>query len=109
MPNISREMSWLSPKRRRTTGNLRKIPNGQVTVNNEDKVAPSLPSPTLQRSVSAYRPDSIPEEVVAGSSLSSASDGNLFYAYARKVGRVETTVNEGKFLLLTQTRLERRW
>lgn len=111
MPAMPRDMSsWLSPKRRRTTGNLRGM-NGTVTTNGSGDAMttvngagsdmstsppqPSIPeSPTSptpgQRRPKAVRPASQP--VVrrmassAGSSTGLGEDsGNLFYAYARKV------------------------
>lgn len=80
------EMSWLSPKRRRTTGNLKTIPNGQI--NNAraggEPATPEAPSrvrtPTSERAPSIPRPLSQPVE----SSALPGSDGNLFYAYARR-------------------------
>ena len=81
---MPKDMSWLSPKRRRTTGNLKTLPNGQV---NSDATNGSAPpgSPVVVRPPSAHRPISQP--VV--STVNNTGDGNLFYAYARKVNQAE--------------------
>ncbi len=85
----SRTMSFLSPKRRRTTGNLKAV-NG--TVHTRSAEAPPLPSsPTKERPTVTHRPVSqpvVPSSVNGASGSGNGSvggDGNLFYAYARKV------------------------
>lgn len=90
---MPKDMSWLSPKRRRTTGNLKAVPNGQVTsapTSAGSDGIPESPSSTLERSQSAYRPLSQPAVSFASSNSNGSvgeggGDGNLFYAYARKV------------------------
>ncbi|KAK6389713.1 hypothetical protein LTR65_006195 [Meristemomyces frigidus] len=77
-------MSWLSPKRRRTTGNLKTLQNSQANNNatnsangngngSTDTIPGSPPSTPRQLS----------QPVVLGASQVQA-DGNLFYAYARR-------------------------
>ena len=74
-------MSWLTPRRRRTTGNLKQVPNGQVSavVNGNAPLSPVLDEVALERPPSAARAISQPTVPVVN------GDGNLFYAYARKV------------------------
>lgn len=105
MPAMPKDMSWLSPKRRRTTGNLQNLPNGQIPNGNTNVNGgevpssplhpPSVPqSPTTSMSEKrpkTGRPVSQPQVRRATSSsgpLTGAVEdsGNLFYAYARKVG-----------------------
>ena len=76
-------MSWLTPRRRRTTGNLKNVPNGQVnaTVNGEGPISPTIDEVPVERPPSTARAISQPAVPVANGS----GDGNLFYAYARKV------------------------
>ena len=80
---VPKNMSWLSPKRRRTTGNLKAIPNAQVngdaTSTSTNGSAPT--SPLSQRPSTTHRPFTQP--VIT--SVKPSDDGNLFYAYARKV------------------------
>lgn len=78
----ARSMSFLSPKRRKTTGNL-KI-NGQVAA---EAPPPSLGSPLAERPLATHRPVSQPVvPVVNGVGVGvGGGDQNLFYAYARKV------------------------
>ncbi|KAK3725999.1 hypothetical protein LTR37_000147 [Vermiconidia calcicola] len=88
MPSRPKDMSWLTPKRRRTTGNL-KTANAQVGNGSGTQAVP--PVPTLESPIAVERPASTPrtisQPVVPSSSHSngdSGGDGNLFYAYARK-------------------------
>jgi hypothetical protein len=72
-------ISWLSPRRRRTTGNLKSI-NGQVNgVTFDAPNSPTIDEAVLERPASTQRTISQPAVPVA------SGDGNLFYAYARKV------------------------
>jgi hypothetical protein len=87
-PKNRSSMSFLSPKRRKTTGNL-KI-NG---TSSETPASPSLGSPIAERPSATHRPNSQPLIPVAanvngvgvGNGAGAGGDGNLFYAYARKV------------------------
>jgi hypothetical protein len=74
-------MSWLTPRRRRTTGNLKHIPNGQVNavVNADAPISPTIDEVAVERPPSTARAISQPVVPVA------SGEGNLFYAYARKV------------------------
>ncbi|KXT01226.1 hypothetical protein AC578_3789 [Pseudocercospora eumusae] len=82
------EMSWLSPKRRRTTGNLKTVPNGQVKIGasiaegNEQGEREAHPNRTksMDRPPATPRPLSQPNV----SNGTQSGDGNLFYAYARQ-------------------------
>lgn len=125
-------MSWLSPKRRRTTGNLKTLPNGDqqpssvqpppaTGSSNDDSVtvdsnAISLPTrpriqptaalhekkipgqSTAKRPTTLARPLSQPlmstATLPSGDGTANDDDGNgdLFYAYARKVrGQADTS------------------
>ena len=124
-PDVAKEMSWLSPKRRRTTGNLKTLPNGDqqpssvqpppaTGSSNDDSVtvdsnAVSLPTRpriqptaalhgkkipgqfTAKRPTTLARPLSQPLMSTAnspsgdGTANGDDGNGNLFYAYARKV------------------------
>ena len=84
-------MSWLTPKRRRTTGNL-KTANAQVGNGAGTQAVP--PVPNLENLIAVERPASTPRTIsqpaIPSSSHSNgdsgeSGDGNLFYAYARKV------------------------
>lgn len=106
MPAMPKDMSWLSPKRRRTTGNLQNLQNGQVPngtaggvngseVSSSPSQPPSLPqSPTTpvvqEKRPKSARPVSQPQVRRVTSSSGpvqgvGGDSGNLFYAYARKV------------------------
>ncbi|KAK3705910.1 hypothetical protein LTR37_013063 [Vermiconidia calcicola] len=83
-------MSWLTPKRRRTTGNL-KTANAQVGNGAGTQAVP--PVPNLENLIAVERPASTPRTIsqpaIPSSSHSNgdsgeSGDGNLFYAYARK-------------------------
>ncbi|KAK4504317.1 hypothetical protein PRZ48_005233 [Zasmidium cellare] len=79
------DMSWMSPKRRRTTGNLKTLPNGQYTQSEGDGSAPT--TPTRSGSSKSDRPSPKQRPLSQGSyptNTSQGPDGNLFYAYARK-------------------------
>ena len=71
--------SWLTPKRRRTTGNLRTVANGRVS-NETARTTSDSGSPKIERPTNLHRPISALPTVGNG-----MDDGNLFYAYARKV------------------------
>jgi len=85
---MPRDMSWLSPKRRRTTMALPTTKNGRKSTTEEERALspspqvqtsspkPVLPSPDLGQRTS---------RVFSSASATSESDGNLFYAYARQV------------------------
>ena len=85
-------MSWLSPKRRRTTTALPTV-NGVRSKNGVDdqrplspsprftSPKPVLPSPTLKQRAS--RAFSTPSVTSAAATIE--EEGNLFYAYARRV------------------------
>ncbi|KXT11015.1 hypothetical protein AC579_7949 [Pseudocercospora musae] len=79
------EMSWLTPKRRRTTGNLKTIPNGQVKIGasiaegNEQADRPNRID-SVDRPPATPRPVSQPD----ASNGTQTGDGDLFYAYARQ-------------------------
>ncbi|KAK5123029.1 hypothetical protein LTR85_003595 [Meristemomyces frigidus] len=84
-------MSWLSPKRRRTTGNLKTLPNGQANNNGGSNAETSTGSPPRTRTPApADRPPTAPTtpRPLSQPAVPSASrlqpDGNLFYAYARR-------------------------
>ena len=103
-------MSWLSPRRRRTTGNLKTISNGQVThvIKSDAPNSPTIDEVALNgsRSSSTEHPPSIPERASSLAErptsnpdrppsipraisqpavpIATSADGNLFYAYARK-------------------------
>jgi hypothetical protein len=89
---MPRDMSWLSPKRRRTTTALPTAKNGRKSTTAEDArdLSPSprvtsshkpvLPSPDLGQRTS---------RVFSSASAASESDGNLFYAYARQVCKMK--------------------
>lgn len=93
----SSSISWLTPRRRRTTGNLKHVPNGQVNTvaananaNGAGRgSAEGAPlSPTIDEvAVTSERPSvssrAISQPVVP---VATNGEGNLFYAYARKVG-----------------------
>ncbi|CAK4031771.1 Hypothetical predicted protein [Lecanosticta acicola] len=74
-----RRMSWLSLRRRRTTGNLKSLPNGHQ-VSQEGVPAIIMPT-TKDRPPPSLRPFSQPDVP-----RSNAENANLFYAYAQKVG-----------------------
>jgi hypothetical protein len=91
---MPRDMSWLSPKRRRTTMPLPTTKNGRKSTSVEEERAlspspqvqtssprPVLPSPDLGQRTS---------RVFSSASATSESDGNLFYAYARQVCKLKT-------------------
>ncbi|KAF2168431.1 hypothetical protein M409DRAFT_53111 [Zasmidium cellare ATCC 36951] len=85
------DMSWMSPKRRRTTGNLKTLPNGQYTQSEGDGSAPS--TPTRSGSSKSDRPSPKQRPLSQGSyptNMSQGPDGNLFYAYARKGDEVRS-------------------
>ena len=89
---MPRDMSWLSPKRRRTTTALPTINGGRSKngVDDQRPLSPSprftspkpvLPSPTMkQRASRAFSATSVTS---AGATIE--EEGNLFYAYARRV------------------------
>lgn len=81
-------MSWLSPKRRRTTGNLKAVTSGQISNgdgNDGNEDTPDSPAqaeaPTTERPPKTPRPLSQP---MIDRGVASISGGNLFYAYARR-------------------------
>lgn len=104
---MPREMSWLSPKRRRTTGNVATLANanangnatpngnGQDSNGSEPSTSPRVRSPSSSLSRVPMTPKSDPQppplrpafQQTASSAVmpSAMADGNLFYAYARKV------------------------
>lgn len=99
MPPMPREsMSWLSPKRRRTTGNLKTLRNGQNGTTENSEMAPSSAgystsasqrrpsSPTQTRSHSQSGTARLVSEPMDGSEVLNPDD-NLFYAYARRVSQ----------------------
>ena len=99
--SVRSTMSWLTPKRRRTTGNLKSVPggtNGQAAqlaraVSDAETIGEDGPAtPTRVRAAVSQRPPTTPtgprplSQPVMGSALSSPDgSGNLFYAYARRV------------------------
>ena len=87
MPALAREMSWLSPKRRRTTGNLKTVANGQVNNAESETLASPTTGSAAPESATTERPPSTrrPFSQPSVSRGRSSTDGNLFYAYARKV------------------------
>lgn len=139
-PDVAKEMSWLSPKRRRTTGNLKTLPNGDqqpssvqpppaTTPSNDDSVtvdsnAVSLPTrprtqpkatlhgkkipdqSTAKRPTTLARPLSQPLMSTAtlqsgdGTANGDEGNGNLFYAYARKVS-VQLDATNGRAALIS--------
>ncbi|KAI7204097.1 hypothetical protein KC324_g947 [Hortaea werneckii] len=144
---ITKEMSWLSPKRRRTTGNLKTLPNGDqqpssvqpppaTSPSNDDSVtvnsnATSLSTRPRTQPTAALHGKKIPDQSTAkrpttlarplsqplmstatlpsgdGTANGDDGNGNLFYAYARKVSgqlytpsdRAALTANEWWSLL----------
>jgi hypothetical protein len=81
-------ISWLTPRRRRTTGNLKHVPNGQVAINataggvsGDAPISPTIDEIPVERPASTQRTISSPVAPMINES------GNLFYAYARKVPR----------------------
>ena len=92
---MPRDMSWLSPKRRRTTGN---VPTTSGRKNSEAGSETALGSPWLEpttpknerppsRAMSNGSSNGVPS--LPGSSEGSrdgSGEGNLFYAYAKRVG-----------------------
>ncbi|KAM0720057.1 hypothetical protein Q7P37_004193 [Cladosporium fusiforme] len=87
---MPRDISWLSPKRRRTTTAVPTVKNGHsVTGEDEEPLSPTprfvspkpvLPSPSLgQRRSRTFSSASSTTAVT-----SHEADGNLFYAYARQ-------------------------
>lgn len=91
---MPRDMSWLSPKRRRTTTALPTV-NGVRNKNGVDEqqrpLSPSprftspkpvLPSPTLKQRASR----TFSTASVTSAAATIEEEGNLFYAYARRVG-----------------------
>nr|OQO30754.1 hypothetical protein B0A51_02450 [Rachicladosporium sp. CCFEE 5018] len=93
---MPRDMSWLSPKRRRTTGNLRAV-NGTVATNGFSEGITEemeVPSPGVRRSSvsngpttpTTSRPALRPGFLSSSTSAlpNNLGDGNLFYAYAQK-------------------------
>lgn len=78
------QRSWLSPRRRRTTGNLKAIPNGQVRTSSSE-AAPT--SSTIDENAVLERPASTQRAISQPTVPLADGDGNLFYAYARKVGK----------------------
>lgn len=90
---MPRDMSWLSPKRRRTTTALPTV-NGVRNKNGVDEqqrpLSPSprftspkpvLPSPTLKQRASR----TFSTASVTSAAATIEEEGNLFYAYARRV------------------------
>lgn len=80
------KLSWLTPKRQRTTGSLKAIPHGQqqmsiVAEEEELERQTNTVSNGSERPSTRSRPASQPSvpQVVK------SSEGYLFYAYARKV------------------------
>ncbi|KAK6438070.1 hypothetical protein LTR95_005732 [Oleoguttula sp. CCFEE 5521] len=93
---MPRDMSWLSPKRRRTTGNLRAV-NGTLATNGFSEGITEemeVPSPGGRRSSVSNGPTTpiTSRPTLRPGFLSSSTsalpndhgDGNLFYAYAQK-------------------------
>ena len=80
-----RTKSWLSPKRRRTTGNLKTLGSGKAGAQEGGAARPAIP--TAMDSSIFERPTSLLSQPSVPSSNGSGRDGggNLFYAYARKV------------------------
>ena len=87
-------MSFLTPKRRKTTANLPTVNGLQVNGDAPVPPVPSLGSPISGRPAATHRPVSQPViPSVSNGTLSDGNgggDGNLFYAYARKVSYVQT-------------------
>ena len=87
---MPRDMSWLSPKRRRTTTALPTTKSGRKSIAAEDERALS-PSPRVTSSPKPVLPSpdfgQRTSRVFSSTSATAASesDGNLFYAYARQV------------------------
>jgi hypothetical protein len=87
---MPRDMSWLSPKRRRTTTALPTAKSGRKSIAAEDERALS-PSPRVTSSPKPVLPSpdfgQRTSRVFSSTSATAASesDGNLFYAYARQV------------------------
>ncbi|TKA75373.1 hypothetical protein B0A55_06009 [Friedmanniomyces simplex] len=92
---------FFSPKRRRTTGNLKTISNlGQQVNNRDDESTPATPGATSPRAgtpgpeqrppttpTPKSRPRPVSQPVLGGDGPASPGverDGNLFYAYARR-------------------------
>lgn len=82
-----RTKSWLSPKRRRTTGNLKTLGGSKALAQEEGAARPTTPTrmdrPISERPTSP-RPLS-PPSVPSSNGSVREGEGNLFYAYARKV------------------------
>lgn len=81
-------ISWLTPRRRRTTGNLKHVPNGQVNTAaaNASVSADAPTSPTVDEvAVAVERPNASLRTVSQPTVPIANGEGNLFYAYARKV------------------------
>ncbi|KAK3111205.1 hypothetical protein LTR53_013778 [Teratosphaeriaceae sp. CCFEE 6253] len=95
VPHVRDGMSWLSPKRRRTTGNLKTIATNGQTNDEGAPVAttPGASSPRARAASGAVQEPTTPtrrplSQPVLGSGVLSSpgleNDGNLFYAYARR-------------------------
>ncbi|KAF2766862.1 hypothetical protein EJ03DRAFT_167640 [Teratosphaeria nubilosa] len=97
------EMSWLSPKRRRTTPNLRTITNAPIVNGNEGTIplsnngqarptryerTPSTPTPSNAHSPLDRRPSQPSADTHVDSAV--GQDGNLFYAYGRQSDDVDS-------------------
>lgn len=83
------KLSWLTPKRRRTTGNLKT--NGHMKKVAEEGfgaiMEDGVPNHGSERPSGVSRPASQPHVP----QISKGADGGLFYAYARKVRRCTLT------------------
>ncbi|KAI5356555.1 hypothetical protein Slin15195_G021930 [Septoria linicola] len=85
------KLSWLTPKRRRTTGSLKAVPHGQQqmrTVAEEE----GLESQTNTASGGSERPSALsrPASQPSVAQVVKSGEGNLFYAYARKTDEAAT-------------------
>jgi len=98
---MPRDMSWLSPKRRRTTTALPTVHSGRKNGVDEQPLSPSprftspkpvLPSPGLKQRASRTF------STASSTSATAAPDeeGNLFYAYARQVRWIDSWQQGGR-------------
>lgn len=110
---MPRDMSWLSPKRRRTTTALPTVHSGRKNGIDEEQqpLSPSprftspkpvLPSPSLKQRASR----TFSSASTASATASPEGEGNLFYAYARQVRGARSCSNQNA--TLTEHPLGRR-
>lgn len=83
-------MSWLTPKRRRTTGALNTLNRNGASGGDDGNSPQTSPS---SAGGSSYRPRPPSRKIsqpLSMNGFTEPSDGNLFYAYARRVRHRKT-------------------